>query len=336
MSLKLHCTSCGRPLRAPPRQAGQTVRCPSCGTRLTVPTELSDASPRRESSAQDAPDLIAPPEPDSDLLSPPLRAESSPPPLPAQRPPRPPKRKPRIQDRPLVATDSSVLALPAQDSTPLPAAESPPPLPDTTPPPPLLDATSPQPPSTAVPSPADAPPSVQPPPIPLSEPPPVPAPVGLPGVEHHWLKRWPVYQLGMWVMVVAVVSVIPALLDLLQHARQADSAGMSRWALALLLAGGLQIAYAVYLMQLPDWSTAWVMSVVMLVLATVYAALLGALTLAKPQSQFIQFLELGDKLPGHQATIWCLMMLVLSACLAYFSGRISFRWRRAYWRWERL
>lgn len=154
-------------------------------------------------------------------------------------------------------------------------------------------------------------------------------------MEHDWLKRWPVYQLGLWVIAVAVVSVIPALLDLLQNARQTDSAGISRWALALLLAAGLQIAYAVYLMQLPDWGTTWVMSLVMLVLTTVYAALLGALMLAKPQSQFIQFLELGDKLPGQQATIWCLMMVILSAFLAYFAGRVSFRWRRAYWRWAR-
>jgi len=70
-------------------------------------------------------------------------------------------------------------------------------------------------------------------------------------------------------------------------------------------------------------------------LATAYAALLGALTLANQQSQFIQFLELGDKLPGRQATTWCLLMLVLSGLLAYFSGRTSFRWRRTYWRWAR-
>ena len=164
---------------------------------------------------------------------------------------------------------------------------------------------------------------------------PAPAPASLPGVEYDWIKRWPVYQLGMWVIAVAVVSVIPALLDVIGHAPQADSAGISRWALALLLAGGLQIAYAVYLMQLPDWGTAWVMSIVMLVFATAYAALLGALTLANQQSQFVQFLELGDKLPGRQATTWCLMMLALSGLLAYFSGRISFRWRRTYWRWAR-
>ncbi|NLF73299.1 MAG: hypothetical protein GX575_30035 [Candidatus Anammoximicrobium sp.] len=149
------------------------------------------------------------------------------------------------------------------------------------------------------------------------------------------MKRWPVYQLGMWVIAVAVVSMIPALLNVTPSAPQADSAPVSRWALALLLAGGLQIAYAVYLIQLPDWGTAWVTSIVMLAFATAYAALLGILTLAGPQSQVVQFLELGDSLPGRQASTWCLLMLVLSGSLAYFCGCISFRWRRTYWRWAR-
>jgi hypothetical protein len=137
----------------------------------------------------------------------------------------------------------------------------------------------------------------------------------------------------MWVIAAAVVSAIPALLDIVALVRQDASAGISRWALALLLASGLQAVYAVYLLQLPDWGTAWVMSLVMLILATGYAALLGALTLANQQSQLVQFLELGDMLPGGQATVWCLAMLSLYSLLAYFSGRISFRWRRTYWRW---
>jgi hypothetical protein len=157
----------------------------------------------------------------------------------------------------------------------------------------------------------------------------------LPGVEHIWIRRWPLYQLGIWVIVAAVVSVIPVLLDVVAHFQNGESAGISRWALTLLLASGLQVVYAVYLLQLPDWSTAWVMSIVMLAFATGYAALLGALTLANEQSQFVQFLELGDKMPGNQATIWCLAMLGVFGLLAYFSGRLSFRWRRNYWRWAR-
>jgi hypothetical protein len=137
----------------------------------------------------------------------------------------------------------------------------------------------------------------------------------------------------MWIIVAAVVGVIPALLDIVAHVRHGESAGIARWALALLLASGLQAAYAGYLLQLPDWGTTWVLSIVMLVFATGYAALLGALTLANQQSQLVQFLELGDMLPGGQAMIWSLVMLGFYSLLAYFSGRISFRWRRVYCRW---
>jgi hypothetical protein len=207
------------------------------------------------------------------------------------------------------------------------AAESVPPPPE---PPPLRSDAAPvdgPPPTAPAPPPIPSSPGTSPP---LPQ---VPTDSSLPGVEHTWLTRWPVYQLGMWVIVAAVVGVIPSLLDIVAHIRQGESAGISRWALALLLASGLQAAYAVYLLQLPDWGTAWVMSLVMLVFATAYAALLGALTLANQQSQLVQFLELGDMLPGGQATVWCLVMLGLYSLLAYLSGRISFRWRRTYWRW---
>lgn len=183
---------------------------------------------------------------------------------------------------------------------------------------------------------AIAPPPAMPPPLPPvpGSPPPLassPTAVALPGVEHSWLRRWPVYQLGMWVLAAAAVSAIPALLDIVAQVRQDEPAGISRWALGVLLASGLQAVYAVYLLQLPDWGTAWVLSLVMLVFATMYAVLLGALTLANQQSQLVQALELGELLVGGRASLWCLAMLCTYALLAYFSGRVSFRWRRAYW-----
>ena len=335
MPVKLRCTSCDRLLRVPRRQVGLIVRCPSCGTPQTVPAESSEATPRGQPTEEVAADLSMQPEANDNGLAPRLRSKSSPPPLPARKPSQPPKLTSCPQEKTLAANESAAAAPPPLDSTPEPATETAAPPAAIPPPLPRLDADSIPPPAVSASPAVVTPPLVPPPPASRSEPPPAPVPMALPGVEYDWLKRWPVYQLGMWAMALAVISMIPALLDMVAHARQADSAGISRWALALFLAGGLQIAYAVYLMQLPDWATAWVMSIVMLVCATAYAALLGALTLANQQSQFVQFLELGDKLPGHQATTWCVMMLTLSGLLAYFSGRISFRWRRTYWRWAR-
>lgn len=337
MPVKLRCTSCDRLLRVPRRRAGKTVRCPFCGTPQTVPAESSETRRDEGPAEEAAASLSTPPEPKEDELVTPPRAKSSPPPLPARKPPQPPKLTSHRQDEPLPAGESAIPTPPPLDSPPQAVIESAPPpaaIPPP-PPPPRLEAALDEPPLASASLAVAAPPPVPPPPVSASERPAEPNPVALPGVEYDWLKRWPVYQLGMWAIAVAVVSVIPALVDIVKHARQAESAGVSRWAFALLLAGGLQTAYAVYLMQLPDWATAWVMSIVMLVFATAYATLLGALTLANQQSQLVNFLELGDKLPGHQATTWCLTMLTLSGLLAYFSGRISFRWRRTYWRWAR-
>ncbi len=306
MPLKLRCTSCNRSLRVPRLQAGQTVRCPSCGAKVAVPAESPDdvapgetsenAAPALKKQAGSGPSLVTPPQPGSTPNPPPT---TKPPPL------------PKVE--PAGLTPPRNLPPPTIESIP-----PPPPLP-----PPRPDAAPFGTPAAAVPPPMHPPPAA----------PPEPTPTKLPGVEHAWLRRWPVYQFGMWVIAVAIVGVIPALLDIIGHASHADAVWISRWALLLLLTSGLQIAYAVYLMQLPDWGTAWVTSVVMLLYAAGYAAMLGMLTLANQQSQIVQFLELGDKLPGHQATTWCLAMLTVSGLLAYFSGRISFRWRRTYWRW---
>lgn len=297
MPLKLHCPSCQRLLRVPLPQAGQTLRCPNCGSKLTAPTQLPDAAAKEEARGDDKPDLSTLGEPD-EIFTP----TSGPPPL------RGRSLGPLPEERPSMAAES---AAPPPAPPPLPSAAAP-----TAGPPPAAPAPP------IPPSPGSSPPLPQ-----------VPTASSLPGVEHIWIKRWPVYQVGMWVIVAAVVGVVPALLDIVAQFRQGETAGISRWALALLLASGLQAAYAAYLLQLPDWSTAWVMSLVMLVFATAYAALLGALTLANQQSQLVQFLELGDLLPGGQATVWCLAMLGTYSLLAYLSGRISFRWRRIYWRW---
>jgi len=83
------------------------------------------------------------------------------------------------------------------------------------------------------------------------------------------------------------------------------------------------------MIQLPDWSTVRVVSMVTLVLATVYAILLAVTTLATQDHQIIQFLELADKF-GKKATGWSVILLGISSLLAYLSGRISLRWRQAY------
>jgi hypothetical protein len=162
--------------------------------------------------------------------------------------------------------------------------------------------------------------------------PPQPATDTLPvrGYEHSAEKRWTVYQLGAILILAAVFGAVPAVLDVIAHFQAIESPGVSRWAWALLLASVIQLAYAVYLFQLPDWSSVWTVSIVLLVFATAYAMLLGLLMLADNQSQVVQFLELADARAGHKATGWCLIMLSICSLLAYFCGRTGARWHHAY------
>jgi hypothetical protein len=150
------------------------------------------------------------------------------------------------------------------------------------------------------------------------------------GYQHGPDKRWTVYYLAGFLAAAAVFGVVPAVLDVVQHVGTVDSAGVARWAWILLLVGGVQCAYAVYLAQLPDWASVRVISIVTLALASGYAMLLGNLLLAGRQGQLLRFLELTEPGGGNRAALWCLMMLGITILLAYFSGRISGNWCRSY------
>lgn len=155
----------------------------------------------------------------------------------------------------------------------------------------------------------------------------------LPAAEPAWRLRWGAYKIGLWLAAAAVISLIPVLVEVTQRVHEHGALGMARWAQVLTLASGLQLVYAAYLCQLPDWSTLRVVSAVTLALAAGYAAALGALILARPHSQLVLFLELADAGPRAGASAWCLGMLVVFTLLAYASGRTSFRWQQGFQRW---
>lgn len=166
--------------------------------------------------------------------------------------------------------------------------------------------------------------------LPPKPPPAAAAPTALPGYEPGRRRRVAVYQLAASLAAAGLFSTIPAVLDISEHVRSAGSPGISAWAILLLLAACLQIAYAVYMAQLPDWSTVRVASLLALGMATGYAVLLGAILLAGADAEFIQLLELEQTRLGNRAAAWCLLMLTVSCVLAYVYGRFSGRWRRAY------
>jgi hypothetical protein len=166
---------------------------------------------------------------------------------------------------------------------------------------------------------------------PLMPPPFVPAPVIAANLAADAARTLAAYQLAGALAAAALFGVVPAVWDVVEFLRTADSLFVARWALLVFFLGVVQLAYAVYLFQLPDWTSVWVVTLFSLALAAVYAAVLGLVLLSPPDGFLVgnSGLQLADKLAGGKAALWCLCMISLSTILAFFAGRLGASWHRA-------
>jgi hypothetical protein len=158
-------------------------------------------------------------------------------------------------------------------------------------------------------------------------PPPDAPVVELPGYQPTEDQVAIVRAIGISLAAVAAISSIPAIMDIIDHIRAEASLGVARWAYLVLMLATLQVAYAAYVFQLPDWSTVWVVTIVTLVISTGYAMMLGLTLITHGDTWLVGVLDLGDAFRGGRVSLWCFVMLCLTSLVSYFSGRISVRWR---------
>lgn len=135
------------------------------------------------------------------------------------------------------------------------------------------------------------------------------------------------YQLATCVVIASLFSMGPAIWDVVEYLSIPDATFIARWAILLVMVAVIQIGYAIYLIQLPDWSTVWMVTLAWLATATGYAMGLGLTLISGNNSVVVQALQLGDKLDGGRASLWCLCMMSVAILLAFFAGRLSVRWR---------
>lgn len=136
------------------------------------------------------------------------------------------------------------------------------------------------------------------------------------------------YTLAGLIAGVALFSLAPAVWEIIDYLSAPDDLGIQRWAFLILMLGGVQIGYAVYVAQLPDWTTAWMASLFALLLAGGYGMLLGVAVMSKEESSLIQSLELTDKLIDHKAAFWSIAMISTTSLIAWYAGHLSAGWHR--------
>lgn len=346
MPLRISCPE-GHTLVVSQARAGQALRCPKCSARIVVPPP----APARNVSLVDVAMSALAAEPEKSLATSAVMGEPVPPPIvaPPVEVPAPPIWTPPPKSRAIVDPPPEEVVEEARPATDLVVVKEPEPEP-------VPDPVSSEVPAIPVPLPergrdslpAEGPaadkvsrPASTPDPVAVAPPQPViaaaeadPSPpcddsdVNPPLVPSTG-QQLGAYILSLSLAAAALFGAAPAILDFVQYAQAAENAFVPRWALALVAIGIVQAAYAVYLAQLPDWMSGWIVTLVSLALAALYAGMLGITLLASEQSFLIRGLDLAEVAPTGRAAMWCLCMTSILATLAFFAGRTSLRWRVA-------
>jgi hypothetical protein len=138
------------------------------------------------------------------------------------------------------------------------------------------------------------------------------------------------FYLAVALAVLAVFGVSPAVWEWFALWQKPEAPATPPWVYALLMVAVLQLAYAVYLAQAPDWSALWTTTIATLAAAAAWATLLGTTLMGRQESMLVTLFRYSDKLAGNRAAMWCFVMLCFTSVLAYFFGLTAVRWQRAY------
>jgi hypothetical protein len=126
------------------------------------------------------------------------------------------------------------------------------------------------------------------------------------------------------ILAVAVgFSLLPVVLR--GHLHVASAPG---WARAALLAAAMQIVYTGWMLNAPDWATAWVVMLVCALVATGYAVV-TAMVLATPIDHPLIW-DLAEV--RRWATLWSAAVVVVMGLATYCCGRTSARLFRGFQR----
>jgi hypothetical protein len=151
---------------------------------------------------------------------------------------------------------------------------------------------------------------------------------GVSGTQATRLQRIVAWQLAAALLSAALLGIGPAIWEISDFLRSDGGEAVRRWAFLLLLLGVVQLGCVALLVQVPDWSSVWVVTMQSLAIAAIYAAVLGLTVITRGDSPLIDALQLNYQYSSGKAAPWSVCMAFTYATLAFFAGRISARWHK--------
>lgn len=127
--------------------------------------------------------------------------------------------------------------------------------------------------------------------------------------------RW----LAAGLAVLTAICLWPALANI-------GSFGDRLWVSAVVFLSALQLAYIIWMLTVPDWSTLRVMMGVFTCVATAYGTGMAISFSSDPGDSTL--LHISG--PHARVTLWCGLVVILSGLMVFLLGRCDTAWRRAY------
>lgn len=148
-----------------------------------------------------------------------------------------------------------------------------------------------------------------------------PAHVPAGAVEPSWSERRMAWQLAAVVAASAALGLVPVLA--LSHG---NLPAAPPWALLAVLLAAVQVVFAGWMANAPDWATARVQMMVSAVATTIYAMAMTFLIITPDRKQLP--LGLDDVRRLSLAPAWCGLMFMVMAAVTWHCGYTAARWRR--------
>ena len=130
------------------------------------------------------------------------------------------------------------------------------------------------------------------------------------------------------VAMLGLAMIVPAALTSAQSFAGSEMTPMSRWQIVSLFLGGLHLAYAVYLFQIPDLAALWSVAVFLLAAACVQAVIAMGLWLDSGSGPIRRWLQIPNAL-ASSSTLWSFLYLCFAAILCSMCGYHAYQWQIA-------
>ena len=126
-------------------------------------------------------------------------------------------------------------------------------------------------------------------------------------------------------LILAMLNIVPPMYHWNTWSQVSQTIPLPPWIYLQIFAGAIFAAYAIFLMQVNDWSALRSVSIAMLVVAFIFGVVSTGLLVGTNVASALGV----PFILNRQAAIWCVMMLLLATLMSYWAGKESNNWLRA-------